>query len=197
MQICPEETGLCPGTFSPTNGMNSLAAPSRNSSPPTKIQPRGVAATRPGPQLAGTVPAAGPRCLVLDDDPVFAGLMGEMLSILGCQSVICHHPVDALEIAGQRDFDLIVCDYRLPVMNGCQFYTRCIVTRPELAFRFLFVTGEAGNPSALQFMSGAGLVCLIKPITFSMLKAKIQQVLAQAEARSGSLDLKVSRAAPA
>jgi len=170
------------GAYQPTNGCPAPVDVSRSSG-----------LLRPRPQTVGINSDPVLTFLVLDDDPVFAGMLGEMIVFLGNQVVICHHPIEALEQVSRRDFDLILCDYRLPEMDGCQFYTRVIGTKPTLAFRFLFVTGEVGNTPALEFMVGVGLGCLIKPITLSGLESEINRALSQAKIRSGRPHLPAPR----
>lgn len=122
--------------------------------------------------------------LVLDDDLVLAELLGEMLSVFGYQTVICHQPLEALAKVRQRDFDLIISDYSMPVMNGGQFYARVVEMKPALAFRFLFVTGITDNMAAFLTMTGVELTWLIKPITLRALESAVQRVLRQAGVRN-------------
>ena len=51
--------------------------------------------------------------------------------------------------AGSR-YDLIVSDMRMPEGDGDEFYRRRVAPRSaELARRFVFITGDTANPSAL------------------------------------------------
>jgi CheY-like chemotaxis protein len=64
--------------------------------------------------------ASLPRVLVVDDDP---GVLQSLGLLLGdeCEVKCCASPREALTLATQTPFDVVVVDFKMPVMTGAQF----------------------------------------------------------------------------
>ncbi len=60
----------------------------------------------------------GMRVLLVEDNPVNQELCMTILSTLGCQAVLAEDGKEALEILGKRNFDVILMDCQLPVLDG-------------------------------------------------------------------------------
>jgi two-component system NtrC family sensor kinase len=142
-----------------------------------------VSATASPPEReTATAPSARPasssaRVLVLDDEKSIAELLAEMLDALGHQPVVCLSPVAALEMLRAGPFDLIISDFRMPVMNGEQFYHALVKLNPALAQRVIFLTGDVVNEETRQFLASTGNPHLDKPFQLTRLEAVIAEVL--------------------
>jgi CheY-like chemotaxis protein len=68
--------------------------------------------------------AAGPRVLVVDDDPKSAGLLQIYLSEAGYTVEIARDGEAGLEKIKQRPPDIVVLDVLLPKMDGWEFLTQ-------------------------------------------------------------------------
>jgi two-component system NtrC family sensor kinase len=117
------------------------------------------------------------RVLVLDDEKFVADLLSEMLGVLGHQPVVCLSPVRALQMLQSSPFDLVISDFRMPVMNGEQFYHALARKNPALAGRVIFLTGDVVNEETQQFLASTGNPHLDKPFQLSRLEAVIAEVL--------------------
>jgi CheY-like chemotaxis protein len=115
--------------------------------------------------------------LVLDDEKFVADLLSEMLGVLGHQPVVCLSPVRALQMLQSSPFDLVISDFRMPVMNGEQFYHALARKNPALAGRVIFLTGDVVNEETQQFLASTGNPHLDKPFQLSRLEAVIAEVL--------------------
>lgn len=72
----------------------------------------------------------------------------------------------ALEILQRQDFDVIVCDHKMPKMSGQELFEKLKTFKPHLLKRFLFVSGFARCNDAFDaFIHGNGLKFLHKPFT--------------------------------
>ncbi len=61
------------------------------------------------------------RCLIIDDNLNNQIIMKQMLSQWQIQSECCDSGFDAIKIIEQAEpFDLIICDYKMPYMNGIE-----------------------------------------------------------------------------
>jgi len=144
-----------------------------------------VAVTQPPDETpaepSATPPRVRARVLVLDDEQSIAELLSEMLSVLGHRPEICLNPAVALEMLAKEDFDLVISDFRMPVMNGEAFYRALIKTHPHLARRVIFLTGDVINEETQHFLASTGNPHLDKPFQLTRLEAVIGEILATVE----------------
>jgi anti-sigma regulatory factor (Ser/Thr protein kinase) len=97
------------------------------------------------PDRIASPEAPSAQVLVLDDEKSVAELLGEILETLGHRATIACSGEEALELLSQTDFDVILSDFRMPNMNGREFYESAVWRRPELAPRIIFLTGDVIN----------------------------------------------------
>ena len=121
-----------------------------------------------------------PRCaeiLVLDDEEAIAELLGEMLGLLGHSATLSKSALEALELIEKREFDLIISDFRMPRMNGQEFYQHATEKKPSLARRIIFLTGDVVNEETQAFLRSTGNPNLTKPFQLARVEQTIIEVL--------------------
>ena len=84
---------------------------------------------------------------------------------------------EALELIEKENFDLVISDYRMPGMNGRQFYEQAVKQRPLLARRIIFLTGDVVNEETLAFVSSIGNPHIAKPFSLSGVKTVVAEVI--------------------
>jgi nitrogen fixation negative regulator NifL len=119
----------------------------------------------------------GGRILVVDDEPDVAGVLTDLLRAAHEQVETASDGRAALERLGQADYDLILCDVRMPGLDGPGLYRALRLTRPELLTRFVFLTGDTLNPESREFVEHTGAPCLGKPFDFDEVYRVIGRVL--------------------
>jgi signal transduction histidine kinase/ActR/RegA family two-component response regulator len=129
------------------------------------------------PPFAAAPKAAPAQILILDDEESIAELLGEMLGLLGYSTTLSHSGPDALQLLEQRDFDLIISDFRMPKMNGQEFYQRAIQRKPALARRIIFLTGDVVSEDTQGFLQSTGNPHLSKPFQLARVEQTVAQVL--------------------
>ena len=103
------------------------------------------------------------RALIVDDEPEVAGLLAELLGRLG---FVCDLAADggmAQELAAARDYDAVLCDLRMPGIDGEGFFRWLAVHRPALLPRLAFVTGDTLGSAARRFLESCRRPVLEKP----------------------------------
>ncbi len=115
--------------------------------------------------------------LVLDDDAALASMLGEMLELLGHRPTCCLDPAQALALLEQRGFDLILSDFHMPGMEGSEFYRRLQSTRPDLARRVVFLTGDVLSEETRFFLASTGNPHLLKPFRFANVREVVNRAL--------------------
>ncbi len=115
--------------------------------------------------------------LVLDDEKSIAEMLSEMLGLLGYTTTVCHVPAQALQLIKGQEFDLIISDFRMPGLNGEQFFSLATKQKPELARRIIFLTGDVVNEETLKFLKSIGNPHLAKPFDLARVKTMVAEVL--------------------
>ena len=70
---------------------------------------------------------------------------------------------EALKKCREIRYDLFLCDYRTPRLNGQQFYLELAKDDPKIASKFLFITGQTGDEELMNFLKTNRLDYFTKP----------------------------------
>jgi signal transduction histidine kinase/ActR/RegA family two-component response regulator len=104
------------------------------------------------------------RLLVVDDDVLVARTLARQLSGHHVEVVLSGQAaVDRLATSG-GSFDLILCDLMMPDMTGMDVYETVEELYPELAERFVFVSGGGVTERSRRFLEQHADRVLPKPI---------------------------------
>jgi len=135
--------------------------------------------------LARTLPAppALPklRILVVDDDAVNRQAMRLLLERDGHEVVAVENGLEAIERLGPASerFDAVVTDLQMPRLGGRALYEQLTEQRPQLADRFVFVTGDRARDETRKFLDECGQPSVMKPYDFNDLITAIAKVAAK------------------
>jgi signal transduction histidine kinase len=102
---------------------------------------------RKAPEEAKTPEARGLRILMVDDDPHMRIVIARMLTRNGHEVVQAISAIDALERAGQAQFDLLLTDHAMPGMNGMELASKMRETNPGQ--KVVLLTGYPLHPEAV------------------------------------------------
>jgi signal transduction histidine kinase/ActR/RegA family two-component response regulator len=119
----------------------------------------------------------GKRVLVVDDEEGILKLAHEVLSADNYRVDIASDGETALRKVRDAQYDVIVCDWKMPGLNGRQVYERLCASNPEAAQRFIFMTGDLINDNTRAFLDHHSRTCLSKPFSLSALTAAISRTL--------------------
>jgi PAS domain S-box-containing protein len=114
------------------------------------------------------------KLLIVDDEPSITTFMRHALSPYDVATVRCGR--DGIAALEGRTFDAVLCDLVMPDLSGVQVYEYVRAHRPELAKRFLFITGGAIGEVAPE-LSGFAVPILYKPFSVRDLRAAVDQLL--------------------
>ncbi len=105
----------------------------------------------------------GLRVLVVEDEPALAQAVAEALSDAGFKVECAGDGEEGLTRLTEANYDLIVCDLKMPRIDGMQFYRAMAAATPALARRVIFVTGDVAGTDAERFLEETGCRWLSKP----------------------------------
>ncbi|MEK7279013.1 MAG: ATP-binding protein, partial [Nitrospirota bacterium] len=83
----------------------------------------------------------------------------------------------AIAIVQKEELDLILCDIKMPGMDGMEFYEWLAKNRPGIENKFLVVTGNIMEERIKSFMKIAGDRVITKPYRIGELTNKIEEYL--------------------
>ena len=116
------------------------------------------------------------RVLLIDDDKMVRSGLRRLLTPPH-EVVEAESGSDALEVlAGDRFFDVIICDLMMPEVDGPTVYESLRRSAPDLLKRIVFLTGGAFTPRVKEFMETVKAPILQKPIGRDGLLAAVAQV---------------------
>src|SRR5262249_48332482 len=108
-------------------------------------------------------PATNASVLVVEDESALAHAVTDALGDAGYVTTHAADGEHALELVSERSFDAVICDLKMPRMDGKTFYRMLAATQPELARRVIFVTGDVAGTEAEEFLDESGCLWLAKP----------------------------------
>ena len=116
--------------------------------------------------------------LVLDDEAEIAVLLADMLAREGYDCDVVDSGEAALQLLAGRDYALILCDLRMPGIDGPAVFEWISQHRPHLCQRVGFVTGDTLGSAAQAFLARAARPVLEKPF----MPSSVRQLLAEIRA---------------
>ena len=116
---------------------------------------------------------ANKRVLLVDDEEAILHLLGDTLAQDGYQLATAKDGEAALQNLRRQKYDLTICDWKMPGMNGRQLYEKVSAIDPEAASRFMFMTGDVINEKTQAFFQEHKKLCLEKPFSMEDLKRAI------------------------
>lgn len=148
--------------------------------------------TRPGARISVSDDAAiatpvarfeARRVLVIDDDERMLDLVAAMLeSKLGCRVERARNGLDATSALQRSDFDLVVSDVRMPLMDGVELLEWIAVNQPSVLRRTMFMTGDATPKGPCSDIQRAGRPLLRKPFSLDALVNTATRVIGSCSA---------------
>ena len=126
-----------------------------------------------------TVPPG--RILIVEDERTVAQLMLDVLREEGHYVEAVLDSPEGLTRISRNHYDLVICDLRMPRLDGPAFYDALVHAGSPMQNRILFTTGDTLAPRTLDFVEAKGLPFLAKPFLVEELKLAVNGLLAGAE----------------
>jgi CheY-like chemotaxis protein len=124
------------------------------------------------------------RALVIDDEGAVRGVLRRWLKRKGWEVSEAADGAVALsrlrddDVASRApDYDLVICDLRMPELSGPELHAWASRHRPELLPRIVFASGDVQEPAAAAFLQECGCPVLEKPFELSRLDAVLSSVV--------------------
>ncbi len=116
------------------------------------------------------------RILVIDDETGIVAVLKAMLSREGHRVEVANDGAEAKRLLSEHDYDVVLCDLKMPKLRGDQLFSWLQTHKPSLASRFVVMTGDFLSPTTQKALQEWGVPVLHKPFRMDELKALIERL---------------------
>jgi len=127
----------------------------------------------PAPEPAHAAEPAGGRALIIDDEAQIVALVQQALEARGWSTVTVTDSPTVESLLDGTAYDAVICDLKMPGKSGFDILSLLRRKRPDLARRFLLMTGDLGDTDKKRLL-GAHVPVLRKPFTLMQLREAVQ-----------------------
>ena len=124
----------------------------------------------PSASVIGTI-------LIVDDEAGITRGLARLLRRDGHAVDTASNGRQALAMLHAQMYDLILCDLRMPELDGPSLYRIVAERHPQLLERFIFLTGDTLGAEARTFLEQTGVPRLVKPFSAAEGRRVVRQAL--------------------
>lgn len=155
------ELPAMPPLLEVSNALPPLVPAARNDTPQKRVLP--------------TSEARGKHLLVIEDEPTVAQLVADVLHAQGHRVTVVLDSREGLKLAEGQNFDLVICDLKMPHLDGRAFYHTLMRNGSRLLNRIIFVTGDTMATQTMEFLEAYNLPYVAKPFLVEELKEAVER----------------------
>lgn len=116
------------------------------------------------------------RILIVDDEEMIRELLEEIISSLGHTSESASNGINGLEmIAGNSDYNLVILDMNMPLMDGRQCYTE--IRKTDKSMKIIMSSGMDSEETQSIFGTDPNLYFVQKPYSLAAISQTINKAL--------------------
>ena len=142
--------------------------------PPPVIEPRPAMPAPPAEEI--DVTSRRRKALVVDDEESNAALVRRVLAGAGYDVESTTLSRRALVMMERTAYDAVICDVKMPELSGQELYGRVCQIRPEMARRFIFITGDIDGEDTRQFLDESHCSYFMKPFNLERLTGAVDML---------------------
>ena len=139
--------------------------------------------------LGGSAQADGLDILLVDDEPDIEIVAGDALRDAGHRVTVANNGADALHLISTRVFDIMICDIRLPKLDGLTLFRRTRQESPDTTV--ILMTAFAAIQDAVAAVKEGAHDYLTKPFEMDEITLRVARI---AEHRALLRELERARA---
>jgi len=121
------------------------------------------------------------RILIIEDEPKTAAYLRKGLCESGFLADVAFRGDDGLQLARERDYDVVILDVMLPERDGWEVLSE--IRRAGKQTPVLFLTARDAVPDRVKGLELGADDYLVKPFAFSELLARVRTILRRGPAR--------------
>jgi signal transduction histidine kinase/ActR/RegA family two-component response regulator len=117
------------------------------------------------------------RILIVDDEQYILDFFVEIFRMYPMRVDTAGDGREAVKKLTQNNYDLVITDFKMPLMSGRELFHWIRENQPHLTERIIFVTGDTVSTETRSFFEQHCCYYLAKPFKIEEVKEAIQQVL--------------------
>lgn len=121
----------------------------------------------------------GKKGLLIDDELNIIDMLSRFFKLQGCYVEYAADGEKALKRLIENSFDFIVCDIKMPGIDGIEFYRMLKEKGFSEIDKIIFMTGDVMNPVTKDFLNSIKNPYLVKPFDFETLKKTLSTIFVQ------------------
>ena len=141
------------------------------------VAPLNVQVVETTPESDEAVSAGRGAILLIDDEAGMTKALTRLLQRSGHDITQASNGLEGLAALEAGTYDVILCDMRMPDLDGPGFYRELERRHPHLLSRIIFLTGDVLSPEAHTFFEQVDRPRLVKPFQVQEVRRVIQQML--------------------
>ena len=115
------------------------------------------------------------KVLVVDDEEELVSTLGERLMLRGIEADGVVTGADAVRRVGEKDFDVVILDVKMPRMGGLEVMKKIKEIRPRL--KVILLTGRGSEKESEIGLEQGAFAYLVKPIDIEDLIGKMKEAV--------------------
>jgi PAS domain S-box-containing protein len=152
---------------------SAVGARFRLTLPAQAVEPRSEpAAAAPASETSGT--HTDLQALIVDDEVPIRGMLARLLVRRGFEVHEASSGEEALAVVERTPLSVVLCDVRMPGMNGLDLFRQLTARDPQLARSFVFITGDKSSVAIEESLRDVPL--LEKPFTAADLGVVLERI---------------------
>ena len=161
-------------------GRIRVESPGEGASFIVELPVTGVAATprTARPEVPTLDAMRGAMVLLVEDERALATAVADALVDAGLRVELAGDGEEALARVRAQTFDVVICDLKMPRVDGMSLYRAIAAATPALARRVIFVTGDVAGSDTERFLEDSGCRWLAKPFRLADLLRAVRDTLA-------------------
>ncbi len=115
------------------------------------------------------------KILVVDDEDIIRELMGEILTLLGYEAILCGSPIEAIQLFNERhsEISLVFVDMIMPEISGRQLYEAFLKIDPTK--KIVVLSGYSMEHGMNELLESGISAFVQKPVSIKELSKVIQE----------------------
>jgi len=110
------------------------------------------------------------RILIIDDEPNLTEIINAFAGRLGYVSDTAHSGETAMELLTKHDYWAVLCDLKMPGLNGLEIFDKIKAMNSETAKRFVLLTGALIDDKTEDAVTKNHIIIFRKPFNFQGIK---------------------------
>ena len=112
------------------------------------------------------------KILVIDDERSIRNTLKDILGFEGYAVEVAENGLIGLEFVKSTDFDIILCDIKMPEMDGIEVLEKIIELKPETTV--VMISGHGNIDTAVEAIKKGAFDFIVKPLDLNRLLITIR-----------------------